>query len=179
MNLPLSKAPADGGAIYLNGKGCTVEESFFASCSSGADGGAICINKDNCHIENCHFNNCKADDDGGAIYVCYNTDGARIYDCTFEDCSCKGDGQYVYGDGDDPDDEDDTWVARCGRHSGEKEYYYDCACIDSGSGFTLSGGNTWIIAVGAVVIICGLVAIMVANKKKKLADADGENKEEK
>ena len=37
------------------------------------------------------------------------------------------------------------------------------------SGFTLSGGNWWIIGVGAVVILGGIAAILVVNKKKETA----------
>ena len=36
-------------------------------------------------------------------------------------------------------------------------------------GFTLSGGNLWIIIVGAVVILGGVVAIIIFTKKKKKA----------
>ena len=39
----------------------------------------------------------------------------------------------------------------------------------SPSGFTLSGGNIWIIIAGGGIIICGIAAIIVvSNKKKKI-----------
>ena len=38
----------------------------------------------------------------------------------------------------------------------------------AGEGFTLSGGNIWIVIAGAVVILGGVAAIVFGSKKKHL-----------
>ena len=154
----------DGGAIYVDGEGCTIQNVDFQYCT-GYDGGAICVNKHNCHIINCTFEGCEAVDDGGAVYVCYGKYGFVASGCTFNDCVCydEDSGNYIEG-------ARDAKVYNCNPHWGEERYYAYCEFATSDPlGFTLSSGNWWIIGIGAVVILGGIAAILVVNKKKKTA----------
>lgn len=159
----------DGGAIYVDGEGCTIQNVDFQYCT-GYDGGAICVNEHNCHIINCTFEGCEAVDDGGAVYVCYGTYGFVASGCKFIDCVCydEDSGNYIEG-------AKDAKVYNCNPHWGEGRYYAYCEFVTSDPlGFTLSAGNWWIIGIGAVVILGGIAAILVVNRKKKNRLIDGE-----
>ena len=155
-----------GGAIYVEGKGCFIHDSQFEQCNS-YDGGAICVNHHDCHIKNCTFTDCHAEDYGGAVYVCSYTYGFVASHCTFNNVSAYY-GQYISG-------AQDAEVFDCSPCWGVEDYYPWCKFATSDPiGLTFGSGSTWIIGIGGVVILGGLAAILVANKKKKLADANVE-----
>ena len=150
-----------GGAIYVNNENCTIQDAMFENCY-GHDGGAICVDDDYCHIIDCRFRYCYADY-GGAIYVCsYNGDGFVASGCTFEDgVHAEKYPQYIYGSS-------GAQVFNCDPHWGDEGYYYGVEFVTSDPlGFTLSGGNWWIIGVGTAVILGGIAAIVIVNRKKK------------
>lgn len=104
----------DGGAVYVNAVDCTIQKCTFEACK-GYDGGAICINQHNCHIINCGFTDCNAEDYGGGVYVCSYTYGIVVSHCTFNNVSAYY-GQYFSG-------AQDAKAFDCSPHWGEKEYY--------------------------------------------------------
>ena len=151
----------DGGAIYVDGRNCTIQDAAFYHCY-GYDGGAICVNQHDCHVINCSFAKCRAMDYGGAIYVCTGTYGFVASGCTFSEVEAIDYAHYISG-------ARDAKVYNCSPHWGEEDYY-SCWCefvTSDPIGFTIGSGSIWIIAAGAVVILGGLAAILVVNRKKR------------
>ena len=161
---------AYGSAIHVDGKKCNIDgngSTKFISCETTAKyGGAIYIDDGyrGCRISNCEFIWCKAAKYGGAIYA--SADDCVITNCTFNECTANGVDSFVYGE-----EKNQTKLVNCKDNNGNPCNINNCpGCIfDKGTGFTLSGGNLWIVIAGGVVVLGGIAAIIVVSKKKKKA----------
>ena len=147
------KSAGSGGAIYDRQGYNTIQNFRFEknSCDSSSwGGGAIVLDGYKSSYLNCDFNfNHAQNGYGGAIYLYHSSSGATINNCSFSGNTVP------YG------------------HDGPDIYNKPGSMTDnsfeSGNpfGFTLSGGNLWIVIAGGVVVLGGIAAIIVVSKKKK------------
>ena len=156
----------DGDDCHINGNGTTT----FRNCITSAKyGGAIYIDDlySGCRISDCNFESCEAKKNGGAIYAA--DDDCVIINCTFSNCKANGVDSYVYGE-----EENQTTLVNCKDSNGNPCNSSNCpGChFSNGSGSIFSEGYWWIICIGAVVILGGIVTMVIV-KKKKPALADG------
>ena len=92
----------DGGAIYSDASGTTIEDCTFTSCSSGRNGGAVVFNVDNSSatctnsITNSSFTNCSATGSGGAVYSMSSSANLVVSNCTIDGCHAITSGGALY-----------------------------------------------------------------------------------
>ena len=120
----MSKASAEGGAIYSESYNTLIELSNFTDCTAGTNGGAIVIARANQNINNCTFDGNNATQKGGAIYVKQVLD-ITISDSTFTN-SHAYDGGAIYNLGSSGASLkilNSTFIKNIATHNGGAVYY--------------------------------------------------------